>query len=277
MSERHDVPELHDVSELAAGYAFGILTPEETAEYEAFLAGSADARDVAAAFDSTSVILGLDAPPASPSPQLKSNIMAMIATTPQHEPLDANSVIDIAALPTAGSPVGATAGVSARKAKARWSTTPMRILASAAAAAVLFAAGTLVGLNVNGNNTSELQHASELQQANELAQINSAPDAQRESAAVAGGGTATLVWSDTIGKSAILINDLSKLPSDETYELWYIRDDMAHSAGTMDASAATTWRVLDGAKAAGDTVGVTVEPRGGSEQPTTTPVVAITS
>lgn len=275
MSERHDGPGLHDLSELAAGYAFGILTPEETADYEALLAGSPEARDLAASFDSTSGILGLDAPPVSPSPQLKSNIMSMIAATPQHAAPATDSVIDIAALPAVGSSVassgGARPGPSARKAKARWSITPMRVLASAAAAAVLFAAGTVVGLNVNGNNTSELQQASE------LAQINSAPDAQRASAAVTGGGTATLVWSDTIGKSAILINDLSKLPSDETYELWYIRDDVAYPAGTMDASTATTWRVLDGSKSAGDTIGVTVEPRGGSEQPTTTPVVAITS
>ena len=275
MSERHDVPELHDLSELAAGYAFGILTPEETADYQAFLAGSSEARDLAAAYDSTSGILGLDAPPVTPSAQLKSNIMALIATTPQHTEHDAHPVIDIAAPPTIGSSVGssdnAAAGPSARKARARWSKTPMRVLAGAAAAAVLFAAGTVVGLNVNGNNTSELQQASE------LAQINSAPDAQRASADVTGGGTATLVWSDTIGKSAILINDLNELPSDETYELWYIRDDVAHPAGTMDASTATTWRVLDGAKTAGDTIGVTVEPRGGSEQPTTTPVVAITS
>lgn len=252
-----------DVSELAAGYAFGTLTPEEVATYEAFLAGSAAARDVAESFESTSVILGMDAPPVSPSPQLKSDLMALIADTPQHAPLDSASVIEISALPTLGA--------SARKAKARWSRTPMRVLAGAAAAAALFAAGTLVGLNVEGNNNSQLQQASE------LAQINSAPDAQRASAEVTGGGTATLVWSESVGKSAILINDLSELPSDKTYELWYIRDDVAHPAGTMDASTATTWRVLDGAKSAGDTVGVTVEPRGGSEQPTTAPIVAIPS
>lgn len=272
MSERQDV------SDLAAGYAFGTLNPEELAAYEAFMESSPNARDVAAEFESTSAILGSDAPPVSPSPQLKTNIMAMIASTPQQEPRAANPVIAVTPqqeLHPAG-PVLAIAtqqplGPSARKAKARWSKTPVRFLASAAAAAVLFAAGTVVGLNVSGNNTSELQQASE------LAQINSAPDAQRASADVAGGGTATLVWSDTVGKSAILINDLTKLSGDETYALWYIRDDVAHPAGTMDASTATTWRVLDGAKTAGDAVGVTVEPKGGSEQPTSTPVVAISS
>lgn len=255
---------IQDPSVLAAGYALGTLTPEEIAAYEVFLAGSADARDVAAAYESTAAALGLDATPISPRPQLKADIMAMIAITPQHEPLDADPVIELAAIPAARP--------GARKAQARWSTTSVRILASAAAAAVLFAGGAFVGASLSGND-----NAGELQQASELAQINSAPDAQRSTAAVVGGGTATLVWSDALGKSAILIDDLSELPSDKTYELWYIRDDVAQPAGTMDASTATTWRVLDGAKAAGDTVGVTVEPKGGSEQPTTTPIVAIPS
>jgi anti-sigma-K factor RskA len=39
----------------------------------------------------------------------------------------------------------------------------------------------------------------------------------------------------------------------------------------------TAWRVLTGEMAAGDAVGVTVEPQGGSNQPTTTPIVDIAS
>ena len=62
------------------------------------------------------------------------------------------------------------------------------------------------------------------------------------------------------------------------YELWYIGESGARPAGTFSVSeSGATWRVLDGDMVAGDMVGVTVEPRGGSEQPTTDPIVAIES
>ncbi|HEY8913351.1 sigma factor [Lacisediminihabitans sp.] len=46
-------------------------------------------------------------------------------------------------------------------------------------------------------------------------------------------------------------------------------------AGTFDAArSGSTLRVLDGAIVSGDTVGITVEPSGGSKKPTTKPIVA---
>uniref|UniRef100_UPI00117B0733 anti-sigma factor n=1 Tax=Leifsonia sp. NCR5 TaxID=1978342 RepID=UPI00117B0733 len=158
------------------------------------------------------------------------------------------------------------------KARSRWFTRPISIAAAAAAAVVLFLGGTFLGSSLAGNNSFQQQQASA------LAQINAAPDAQRATADVSGGGTATLVWSGKLGKSALVANDLPALPSDKTYELWYIRGGEATPAGTMKpADTGSTWRVLTGTMQAGDTVGVTVEPRGGSDQPTTSPIVAISS
>jgi hypothetical protein len=39
----------------------------------------------------------------------------------------------------------------------------------------------------------------------------------------------------------------------------------------------TSWRVLDGAMHGGDSIGLTVEPEGGSQTPSTKPVVQIVS
>jgi anti-sigma-K factor RskA len=62
------------------------------------------------------------------------------------------------------------------------------------------------------------------------------------------------------------------------YELWYIGESSPRAAGTFIVDAGgRSWFVLTGAMHAGDAVGVTVEPVGGSEQPTTDPVVAIAS
>jgi anti-sigma-K factor RskA len=109
-----------------------------------------------------------------------------------------------------------------------------------------------------------------------LAAIYSAPDSQRAETSVASGGKATLVWSLALGKSALIVKGLDKLPSDKAYELWYINSKgEATRAGLLTGS--DTWHVLDGKMTKGDTVGVTVEPSGGSHSPTTKPIVAIAS
>jgi anti-sigma-K factor RskA len=222
----------------------------------------ADNADEAREFEETAAELALLAEPVTPPASLKADLFAKLATTPQDPPLDAPEA-----------PAVQDAVPAETKARARWFTRPIAIVAAAAAAVVIFVGGALLGSAIAGSNTFEVQQASA------LAAINAAPDAQRASAEVDGGGTATLVWSGSLGQSALVAKDLPSLPSDKTYELWYIRDGKATAAGTMtpNSGAPATWRVLDGTMSAGDTVGVTVEPRGGSDQPTTQPIVAINS
>ncbi|MBX3310296.1 MAG: anti-sigma factor [Cryobacterium sp.] len=198
--------------------------------------------------------LGLSVPPVTPSPELKSSIMAKIAATPQLPPITAES-----------------AGSATKRAEVRWFSKPVAALVAAAAAVILFAGGTVLGMGIAGDNAAQSE-------ANTLAVLTSASDLQRATAPVSGGGVATLIWSLEQRKSAILVNHLPALPAGKTYQLWYIGGSGPVSAGTFEADAgATTWRVLDGAMSAGDTVGVTVEPAGGSTAPTTDPIVAIAS
>lgn len=49
----------------------------------------------------------------------------------------------------------------------------------------------------------------------------------------------------------------------------------AHSAGLFDGRGTSTAFLLDGELAAGVAVGVTVEPAGGSEAPTTEPILVV--
>lgn len=249
------------------GYDLGAETPEEARQFE----------EVAAE-------LGLAADPVTPPPSLKADLFAKLASTPQLPPVDVQAadaqapepapVAAVQPAPTTTTTAAPTAPLTPAetKARSRWFTRPVTIAAAAVAAVVLFLGGTFLGSSLAGNDSFQQQQASA------LAQINAAPDAQRATADVSGGGTATLVWSGKLGKSALVANDLPALPSDKTYELWYIRGGEATPAGTMKpADTGSTWRVLTGTMQAGDTVGVTVEPRGGSDQPTTSPIVAISS
>ncbi|MGO4534501.1 anti-sigma factor [Leifsonia sp. 2MCAF36] len=229
----------------------------------------ADDEQEARAFEEVAAELALSAEAVTPRPELKAALFAKLADTPQ---LPAASAPAPAAAPAAPAPPATTTGGAERTAQRRWFQRPALLLGAAAAAIVLFVGGAFVGSALSGTNSYTSQQASA------LAQINAASDVQHATASIAGGGTATLVWSGALGRSALVANDLPQLPADKTYELWYMRDGQAIPAGTMEpAGSGSTWRVLTGDMAAGDTVGVTVEPRGGSTKPTTPPIVAIPS
>jgi anti-sigma-K factor RskA len=247
-----------ELGNLSGSYALNGLDAADLAEFEAHLQQSHATRDEVTELTDTAVLLGLATQPVQPSAGLKASIMDQLDAHPQ--------------LPVA-SPVATAAFESpaGRKAQARWFTRPVTALAAVAAAIALFVGGGVI-------TTSLAQNSFAQQQADQLAAINSADDAQRASVDLADGGTATLVWSNTLLSSALIVDGLAPLPADRTYELWYINDAGARPAGTFGvADSGSTWRVLDGTMKAGDTVGVTVEPRGGSDAPTTDPVVVIAS
>lgn len=272
----------HDDSRMNTGaFALGALTPEEL---ERFIAATADDPDLAAEADglsATAVLLGLASTPVEPSARLKVDLMAAIASTPQ---LPRETVAPVAEVPTAtpsASPaiedapqLLVAAGAAEQKARTRWFARPATLLVSAAAAIALFVGGGFVGSALNGGTPVVVD-----QQAAGLAQIYAASDVQSERSEVEGGGVATLVWSKELGRSAVVVDGLAPLPAGSVYEAWYINDAGAAPAGTFDATGAhkTSWHLLDGTMSAGDTVGVTVEPAGGSKTPTTTPIVAIAS
>lgn len=270
--------------EMSGAYALHALNPDEAAGYETHLAASEQARIEAAELSDTAVALGLATAPVQPSAALKASLMARLASTPQLPPLEApadapavRAATDAAPTPAEASagpvtPLAAPSrGSATERARQRWFRGPVGLLAAAAAAVALFVGGAFVGQTFN---TDQFQQ----QQAAGLAQINSAPDSKRASTTTADGHQATLVWSAERRLSALLVDDLPALPSDKDYQLWYIGGKGPVSAGTFDSSGTgTVWRVLDGSMTVGDLIGVTVEPKGGSTQPTTDPIVAIQS
>lgn len=240
--------------------------------------GADDARE-AQDFEDVAAQLALASDPVEPPAALKAALFARIAETPQLAPEEeqaarsAAAPAPVRAAPSTPALAPATSPTPAEaRAARRWFQRPGAILASAAAAVILFIAGAFVGVSLAGTDSYQQQQSSA------LAALNAAPDTQRSTAPITGGGTATLVWSARLGQSAIVATDLPQLAGGKTYELWYIRGGAATPAGTMDSAGhVATWRVLTGTMTPGDTIGMTVEPSGGSKQPTTKPIVAINS
>ncbi len=110
-----------------------------------------------------------------------------------------------------------------------------------------------------------------------VAAVLSAPDATMLSAPVSTGGTATVVMSHRERALVFTAGDLRRLPSAQSYELWLIGPAGSRPAGMASGSSRGGMAgpmVVSGLKD-GDSVGLTVEPAGGSPRPTSSPVVLV--
>jgi len=139
----------------------------------------------------------------------------------------------------------------------RWQTTVL-----AAAAALVIGLGALgVGLALRPTPSPSTAE-----------QVFAAPDVRTVSGDIPTGGTATVVFSREKNAGVLVMNNVAPPQPGTVYQMWLIDDRGPHSAGTMDAKnvAPSTTAVLPDL---GDsqTLAFTVEPPGGSAQPTSPP------
>lgn len=276
-----------DIDNLSGAYVLNALSDDERRAFEARLGESEDMKKEVTGLSETTVLLAHAATPVMPSAALRASIMDKIATTPQLPALPQTEVaandtsLTTSTAATRSGRRAATPSESDRDAtvlhatgaaRARWFTRPVAVLVAAAAAVALFIGGGAVVTAINRTGSSSVNQASGLEE------IYAASDFQRTVADVSTGGKATLVWSNQLKRSAVVLDGMTSLPGDKTYELWYINSKGAVPAGTFDTSSdAPMSQVLKGTLTPGDTIGITVEPQGGSEQPTSDPIVALQS
>ena len=100
-------------------------------------------------------------------------------------------------------------------------------------------------------------------------QIFAASDVRTVSGAIPTGGTATVVFSRERNAAVLVMNNVAPPQAGTVYQMWLVNSERARSAGTMDAAAVapSTTAVLPDL---GDSkaLAFTVEPGGGSNQPT---------
>ena len=106
--------------------------------------------------------------------------------------------------------------------------------------------------------------------------VLSAPGVRVLSQVSTSGGTATVVLAAERHELAVVTTGLPALPSGKVYQLWLIGKPTITSAGLLPpAKDGQTPAVLATGVVKGDTLGLTVEPAGGSAQPTTKPILAL--
>ena len=103
-------------------------------------------------------------------------------------------------------------------------------------------------------------------------QVLAAPDARSTSLDFPGGATATVTHSDSVGKAVLVTEEMPPPPDGMVYQLWLEQPVSGMvSAGVMPVKANQTV-MLEGDAATASAAGITVEPEGGSEHPTSKPI-----
>jgi len=144
---------------------------------------------------------------------------------------------------------------------------------AAAGAAVVIAAAVLIGVNVRSMQT----RISALQQRDSaITAILSAPDEATVTADIKTGGKATVMMSHHAGALVFFAKGLISLPDTKGYELWLLGPAGKRSVGMLPpVRGDMTGPMLVRNLQPGDHLGVTVEPAGGSGQPTSAPIVML--
>lgn len=223
-----------DLHHLAAAYALDALDLEERRAFEAHYPSCDVCVQEVENFRGISAQLGQAL--ASPPPaHLKTSVMQEIAETRQISPLVASRAVDL------------TSGRRLRVA--------LSLALTAAAAAVLVVFGLLATSRFSSTTSA-------------TEQVLGAPDAVVTSL---DGETGSLrvVWSDELDQVAIFGNALATTGEAMTYELWFVEDDgVTRAALFAPESDGSVRSVLDIDDINPIGWGVTIEPAGGSDQPT---------
>ena len=249
-----------DVHLLSGAYALDAVTAEEAAAVEAEMVRSEDLRGEIAELTDTAVMLGLAVRAETPPPALRARLLDAIGDLPQlpAEPrAEQDEPVVLAAMP-AGAHV-----VPARR-RSRMARRPAILLSLAAVAVLLFGGGLAVDRLV-------------LQPQSDYSQVFAASDAQVKTASIAGGGNAKVVWSKQLDETAVSLTGI-KHSTNTTLQMWRLNsENVAVSAGLYQPSGEGNFVVLKGAMQPGQKFAVTVEPQGGSKQPTSPALVIVNS
>lgn len=148
-------------------------------------------------------------------------------------------------------------------------------LARLAVTAAVILAVIVVALNLHMTSMQHRLSADE-QGSHAVAAVLSASDAKMMTAKVRTGGRATVVMSHRIRELVFTASKLSVLPQSRAYELWLMGPSGDEPVGMLrPASGGMAGPMVVRGLVHGDRLGLTVEPAGGSPQPTTSLIVVI--
>ena len=270
--------------ELLGAWAVDALDDAERARVDDLIARDPDAAREARSLAETAAVLGGAVAAAAPD-AVRLAVLAEVGRTPQDDPAAAApeaEPVHPAAAPTApapaatptppapgapprsarpaGTPDGSTRPAG-RRVRRRWST---------AVAALAVLAAIAVPSTVAWRQAERAAEAEA--RADRITALLAEPGAQVVSAPVTSGGTAVAVV--TADAALVTATGVDAPGAGEVYQLWVMRDGSPVPDGTTGVTDGAL-QIRTDAYRTGDALALTVEPEGGSEQPTSEPVVVL--
>ena len=273
-----------DIHALSGAYAVDALDDVERARFERHLNGCsacrAEVESLVAAASELSVLTEV-----APPPSLRAKVLAEISTVRPLPPLAAPQLDsadeDVTSTPSAPEQAPAAGPATPatpierpdvpdelterrRSRSSRGLARGWRMVVAAATVAVLAIGGFTVWKQIDKDPQQVLAD-----------QVLAAQDATRYAKRLPDGSTATVVRSNSLQKAVLITTGMSQPPSGKVFQLW-LEDATGHmtSAGLMPGGGDQVL-VLAGDATHSKAAGVTVEPEGGSDQPTSNPVAFI--
>jgi anti-sigma factor RsiW len=237
-----------DAHALTGVYALDALNEPERERFERHLARCPACQVEVQGLQETATRFAL-AVTAQPPSQLKQRVLAAAARTRQHP-----SVPEVGPLP------------EPRKGWLRQLAIPV----AAGALAVAIVLGVLLGMA--RSQLSKVQT-----QQRQISAVLNAPGARILTGRPSVGGSATVVVAVRLHQCVFTSSGMPGLPPSKVYQLWVLGPGgSATSAGLLAGGpGGSTSAVLASGIYPGDSVGLTVEPAGGTTRPTTSPIVVI--
>jgi anti-sigma-K factor RskA len=230
--------------ELKDAFVLGALPEEERREFEEYLASHPERRTEIEELSIVAGLLALSPEEHEPPPELRSRIMEVVGAEAVHP---AESRRSWRAL------IGEFLG-------------PRNLALGAAALLVvgLFSWSMLLRGEVQ-DLQGRVQSLQSQPQGPQMVELEGAGTEQ--------GARAKVVTLEG-DRAVLVVEDMPPVPEGKTYQIWVIEEDVPKPSGLFKPEQGSVAAVVEHSVGGGDVIAVTVEPEGGSPQPTTEPMLA---
>lgn len=235
--------ELHTLS---GAYAINALSAEEAADFERHLEQCPACRDEVRELQDAAARMGASEAIVAPA-ALRTRVLAAADRAPQLPP----KVVQLR-----------------RRGARGW----LPKVVGAAAAVLLAVTGTVAVLNSQDPDPSPPVAGPRVDSGtSEVAAVFEAPDAHTAAMRTMNGGRLVVATSAEFGQMAVRTSGLPRVEG-RAYQMWAIRNGRATSVGVVEDLRAGKVMPMP---PAGTTVALTIEPAGGSKQPTQEPIITM--
>ena len=229
--------------ELKDAFVLGALPEEERRELEEYLAAHPERQAEIDELGSVAGLLALSPREQEPSPELRRSIMDVVEAEAERPRARSGSVL-----------AGLREFLSIRN--------------LALGAAALLVIGLFSWNMVLQGEMRDLQSRVQSMQASE---------GDSRMVALEGSGPARQVSAEVMiledHRAVLMAEDMPPVPEDKTFQIWVIEKDVPRPSGVFEVGEDQVAVVVENPVEGADAIAVTVEPEGGSPQPTTDPML----